>query len=448
MAKTDILNQLDSPEKNGIVTEEELLQRGVIYDSSDSRRRMGEAQRRVFEDFNRSEKTGIQNVFTDKGTIPRGTSLVEESRVQEVKGINILGKSIYSHEDVVTLLSLFRDPRIEISNIILTSEKGEILAHRAYTDGVPGTVELFPKEIFDYLKNEANLFNPKKAWIIHNHPGGNSEPSYEDFYSARKSYELFNKLNINFERSLVLGNENYSIINSNGQCFQKELPPELKIYNHELLKQESLDQKSLGSMFKDILNQKEDINIIVVLNDYNKLVSWNFIDNEKEVEPVYNYLRASGGICVSILSNNENNYRYYEKLARSNFKTERDIFLDIVKFNNITSEFQHSFTNSDYSWNNHIALNNPTMHLINRDILQQERLIEAARKIGHVQGVCECVAALGDNYILGKKLLSEMQVDKDMAKKFAKPETYKALEEGIFAQKLDKKQEQTQGFRR
>jgi len=75
--------------------------------------------------------------------------------------------------------------------------------------------------------------------------------------------------------------------------------------------------------------------------------------------------------------------------------------------------------------------------------------IEIARKAGYVQGVCECVAAIGDDHALGKKLLSEMNVNRDMAKKYANPETFKTLEQGIFAQKPERKQEleQTQGFK-
>jgi len=65
-----------------------------------------------------------------------------------------------------------------------------------------------------------------------------------------------------------------------------------------------------------------------------------------------------------------------------------------------------------------------------------------------VQGVCECVAAVGNEQNMGKKLLSEMNVDKNMAKKYATPETYKTLEKGIFAQKQDQKIEQTQGVKR
>ena len=77
-----------------------------------------------------------------------------------------------------------------------------------------------------------------------------------------------------------------------------------------------------------------------------------------------------------------------------------------------------------------------------------EKQLETARKAGYVQGVCECVASIGNEQNMGKKLLTEMNVTKDMAKKFATPETYKALEKGIFAQKQDQKLEQTQGVKR
>jgi hypothetical protein len=72
-----------------------------------------------------------------------------------------------------------------------------------------------------------------------------------------------------------------------------------------------------------------------------------------------------------------------------------------------------------------------------------ERQLETARKAGYVQGVCECVAAVGNEQNMGKKLLSEMNVSKDLAKKFANPETFKTLEKGIFAQKQEQKLEQT-----
>jgi hypothetical protein len=79
---------------------------------------------------------------------------------------------------------------------------------------------------------------------------------------------------------------------------------------------------------------------------------------------------------------------------------------------------------------------------------QESQKLENAKKIGYVQGVCECVKIVGDDHALGKKLLSEMKVTKDMAKKYAYPETYKELEKGIFAPQQEQKLEQKQGLRR
>jgi len=72
-----------------------------------------------------------------------------------------------------------------------------------------------------------------------------------------------------------------------------------------------------------------------------------------------------------------------------------------------------------------------------------DRQLETARKAGYVQGVCECVSIVGNEKNMGAKLLSEMNVNKDLAKKYAYPETYKTLEKGVFAQKQEQKIEQT-----
>jgi len=85
---------------------------------------------------------------------------------------------------------------------------------------------------------------------------------------------------------------------------------------------------------------------------------------------------------------------------------------------------------------------------VSQQLNEKSREIETARKSGYVQGVCECVAAIGDDLALGKKLLTEMKVTKDMAKKYANPETFKTLEKGIFAPKTEHIQEQNQDIKR
>jgi hypothetical protein len=91
----------------------------------------------------------------------------------------------------------------------------------------------------------------------------------------------------------------------------------------------------------------------------------------------------------------------------------------------------------------------------NFDIKTNNRQLETAQKTGYVQGVCESVLAFNNDEnrkimtevtmtFLSKKLLSEMNVTKDMAQKFASPETYKALEQSVFAPKQEQQLEQTQ----
>jgi hypothetical protein len=88
-----------------------------------------------------------------------------------------------------------------------------------------------------------------------------------------------------------------------------------------------------------------------------------------------------------------------------------------------------------------------------------DRQLETAQKTGYVQGVCESILAFNNDEnkkimteatmtFLSKKLLSEMNVTKDMAQKFANPETYKALEQSVFAPKQGQQLEQTQSHRR
>jgi hypothetical protein len=93
-----------------------------------------------------------------------------------------------------------------------------------------------------------------------------------------------------------------------------------------------------------------------------------------------------------------------------------------------------------------------------QETVQQHPWLETAQKTGYVQGVCESVLAFNTDEnrkimsdstmnFLSKKLLSEMNVTKDMAQKFAHPETYKALEHCVFAPKQEQYLEQTQSRR-
>jgi hypothetical protein len=130
-------------------------------------------------------------------------------------------------------------------------------------------------------------------------------------------------------------------------------------------------------------------------------------------------------------------------------KKKNKILLDTAK-KMVENTVKHLSNNKDFKEKD-----------IKEHIKQQvsDRQVETAQKTGYVQGVCESVLAFNTDEnrkimsestmaFISKKLLSEMNVTKDMAQKFANPETYKALEQSVFAQKQEQHLEQTQGMKR
>jgi len=102
---------------------------------------------------------------------------------------------------------------------------------------------------------------------------------------------------------------------------------------------------------------------------------------------------------------------------------------------------------------------NPEQTITSEQSSAPGRQLETAQKTGYVQGVCESVLAFNTDenrkimsesamVFLSKKLLSEMNVTKDMARKFAKPETFKALEQSVFKPKQEQQLEHTQSVER
>ena len=68
--------------------------------------------------------------------------------------------------------------------------------------------------------------------------------------------------------------------------------------------------------------------------------------------------------------------------------------------------------------------------------------LDLAKRMGYVQGVCESVVIIDKEYEMGKKVMNQMNVTKEMAQKYANPKTFEAMEQGIFSQKNEQKLEQ------
>jgi len=136
--------------------------------------------------------------------------------------------------------------------------------------------------------------------------------------------------------------------------------------------------------------------------------------------------------------------------------------LDINTAKNIIEKTTEHFSKlKDYNFSDmkeHIIKQFPERTVILEEYPEKkqssDRELETAQKTGYVQGVCESVLAFNTDEnrkimsedtmsFLSKKILSEMNVTKDMAQKFANPDTYKALEKSVFKQN-EQHLEQTQ----
>jgi len=160
------------------------------------------------------------------------------------------------------------------------------------------------------------------------------------------------------------------------------------------------------------------------------------IEYQKDGEEFVDYIDLKAGEQID--------YHSLEEKFGTSYKISRPIF-DTEDFHYTMESIEEGIKERKFKKETELtltAINNQTKSPIS------DRHIETAQKTGYVQGVCESVLAFNNDEnrkimsedtmsILSKKILSEMHVTKDMAQKFANPETYKALEQCVFAPKQE-----------
>ena len=207
------------------------------------------------------------------------------------------------------------------------------------------------------------------------------------------------------------------------------------------------DTKNMNLMDKDFKGDflKTDLGVFVVQS----AESTGFFDKNKPNEAYLSIYKDISDIDVNkppLYIKSIDNIDVAKRLSENTidfFTNNKDL-----NFNDVKEHLNASLKNTTNNLSE-VFINNEKDKYLSSLPNNNSKEIEIARKSGYVQGVCECVAAIGEDHTLGKKLLSEMKVDKDMAKKYANPETFKTLEQGIFAQQPERKHEleQTQSFK-
>ena len=341
---SSILSRLDNSEIADTITDEELEEIGAAYGS---KRQYEETLRELAERL--SGPNELSRILSTPGRtgksgarIKAGTSTVPVGNLPKVKRINIVGKVLRTAEEAVQLFSAFRDPRIEIFNIAYTSDDGKVLAHTAWTVGLPGMAPAFddaPSNTGERIIDLKERLDAKNIWIAHNHPSGNPSPSD---YDIRLTKLYGSILNDSLRGHLILNHDKYGFISPDGNSVIMDLfnPLEKVISNRQ---ENSLTVRSandIACMFKKVMANNENTTAFAVLDNAHRVVSWLYSDSDN-VQEIKNYTRVCGGSKAVVMTNSRMSFEKYETLFEKSVYSDKDIFLDIIKVDR-KGQFEHS----------------------------------------------------------------------------------------------------------
>jgi hypothetical protein len=349
-----ILSQLDESERGDIITDEELEEIGVAYGS---KARYEQAMRSIAERLSPAQVGRRAYVPVGDGRkgprIKAGTSTVPVGDLPKVKRINIVGKVIGSAGDAAQLFSVFRDPRIEIFNVAYFSRYGKVLAHTAWTCGLPSlSPSVYSYTLddgFSRIQNTLEHLGASHIWIAHNHPTGNPNPSAQDEIVTEKYRSYFKE---KFAGHIILDHKEYSLFESdffNNRSFKTHSfkEPVKKLISKRLEDTASASNpEDIAKIFKKVFSINENVTAHAILDHKNRVVSWLYGGDNYSSE-LKEYIRAAGGTSVVTLTNNDTLYGKYCSRADQSLSTENNVLLDVILVNRWTGNVIKSHVKED-----------------------------------------------------------------------------------------------------
>ena len=135
----------------------------------------------------------------------------------EQGGTTLLNQQIRSEHDLAIMAQILRDPRFETFRIFYTQQQ-RIVHHTAITSRLPGAIYLeeigHGKQNLDVLiENTKRQVLADGYWVLHNHPSGRAEPSFQD---VRLTVHLASSVS-GFKGHVVINTNEYSVIDKDGQ---------------------------------------------------------------------------------------------------------------------------------------------------------------------------------------------------------------------------------------
>ena len=155
--------------------------------------------------------------------------------IGEVKAITIIsaiefGKRVLSKRDLIKQIKSANDVyylvKDEMENelqekllVLYLDTKKFIILKKIIFIGTVNSSTIVARDVF----REAVKCNAVSFILVHNHPAGSINPSYQDVYMTGEFIRLGKMMGINVVDHLIIGRNNYySFLESNGDLFEKE----------------------------------------------------------------------------------------------------------------------------------------------------------------------------------------------------------------------------------
>ncbi|MHB1418284.1 MAG: JAB domain-containing protein [Bacillota bacterium] len=168
---------------------------------------------------------------------------------------NVHSTSIQGPEDVAEIFRDLKDSDREKLLVANMDAKGKLLNVQVVTVGTINASLSHPREMF----KASLLSKAKKVYFIHNHPSGDSGPSQEDVNLTKKLREAGKTIGIDTLGHVVIGEDNYSLINDEGYI-SKHSYGEEKVRTKKVPKVDITQQRMTGSISaSEAIRSPEDV---------------------------------------------------------------------------------------------------------------------------------------------------------------------------------------------
>ena len=338
-------------------------------------------------------KESIKLAEYEEARLRNGETLIDKGNLKELRRVNIVGQKVNNPEGAAKLFAVFRDPRIEIFNLVFLNKNKEVVYHSAWTCGLMNRVSALPaasaftkgavmKDYFNYLEEMMKKCGADYIMMAHNHPSGNIEPSLDD---ENVTYMYLKALGDKFLGHIIVDTNKYlhlkpvydevnkkdiTLIKERGE-FEEDLSKENEKKRMKRNAAQVIDRAGkIAKLFKGVMKKEEVVTALAVLDSYNKIVSWVY-DKVSDINKVNDYIRISGGEKLIALTNDEIEFQkycdYYEKgekcildIVRVS-KKDGDIInsLGLIETKNINNNIERG--NEKYKKFYQSTVNNPAV---------------------------------------------------------------------------------------